>query len=57
MRAREWAIAGAFGDPSEYGIPDPPAVEVCPLDCGGIALSAGGGEPFIAAEQPIKIRR
>jgi len=57
MRAREWAIAGSFGDPSEYGIPDPPAVQVCWLDCGGIALSAGSEEPFIAAEQPMKTRR
>jgi len=57
MRAREWAVAGTFGDPSEYGIPDPPAVEVCPLDCGGIALSADGGEPFIAADHPIRVRR
>ena len=57
MRAREWAIAGAFGDPSEYGIPDPPTVQVCRLDCGGVALSAGDDGPFIAADQPMKVRR
>jgi hypothetical protein len=57
MRAREWAVAGAFGDPSEYGFPDPPTVQVCRLDCGGVAFSAGDDDPFIAAEQPMKIRR
>jgi hypothetical protein len=57
MRARKWAIAGAFGDPSEYGIPNPPAAQICRLDCGGVALSAGGDAPFIAADRPTKIRR
>lgn len=57
MRAREWAIAGTFGDPSEYGIPESPTVEVCLLDCGGIALSADGDEPFIAADKPMTVRR
>lgn len=57
MRAREWAIAGAFSKPAEYGIPDPPAVQTDRLDCGGIALSAGSDDPFITAEQPMKVRR
>ena len=57
MRAREWAIAGSFGDPSEYGIPDPPAAQMCRLDCVGVALSAGSDDPFIAADQPTKICR
>ena len=57
MRAREWAIAGTFGDPSEYGIPEPPAVQVCRLDCGGVALTGEGNEPFIAADRPVKVRR
>ena len=57
MRAREWAIAGAFGDPSGCGILDLPAVQVCRHDCGGIAPSAGSDDPFIAADQPAKICR
>jgi len=57
MRALERAIAGAFGDPSEYGIPDPPAAQMCRLDCVGVALSAGSDDPFIAADQPTKICR
>ena len=58
MQAREGAITGAFGDPSEYGIPDLPAVQICRHDCGGgIALSAGSDDPFIAADQPAKIYR
>lgn len=57
MRAREWAVAAAFREPSEYGIPDPPAVYACRTDCGGLSLSAGDEEPFIMAEQPVKIRR
>jgi len=57
MRARKWAIAGAFGDPSEYGIPDPPAAQMCRLDCGGDALSAGSEGPFIAADQPMTVCR
>jgi hypothetical protein len=57
MRAREWVLAATFGDPAEYGIPDPPAVRVCRLDCGGLALSAGEDDPFIAAERPVDVRR
>ena len=57
MRALERAIAGAFGDPSEYGIPDPPAAQMCRLDRGGVALSAGSDDPFITADQLTKICR
>ena len=57
MRALERAIAGAFGDPSECEIPDLPAVQVCRLDCGRIALSAGSDDPFIAADQSTRICR
>jgi len=56
VRAREWSIAATFGDPVEYGIPELPNLRVCRPDCGGIALAADG-EPFIAAERPMKIRR
>ena len=57
MRALERAIAGAFGDLSEYGIPDLSAVQMCRHDCGGIALSAGSDDPFIAADQLTGICR
>jgi hypothetical protein len=57
MRAREWAIAGVFGDPSRYGILDLLAVQVCRHDCGGIAPSAGSDDPLIAADQSTKIYR
>jgi hypothetical protein len=57
MRALKRAIAGAFGDPSECEIPDLPAVQVCRLDCGRIALSAGSDDPFIAADQSTRICR
>ena len=57
MRALERTIAGASSNPSGYGIPDPPAAQMCRHDCGGIALSAGSDDPFIAADQPTKICR
>ena len=40
MGALERAIAGAFDDPSQSGVPDPPAAQPCRLDCGGVAPSA-----------------
>jgi len=42
MRAREWAIAGAFRDPSDYDIPDLPPWRVHRNDCGGLAFADGG---------------
>jgi hypothetical protein len=57
MRAREWALAASFGDPAEYGIPDPPAVRADRLDCGGLALAVDDAEPFIAADRPIDVGR
>lgn len=56
MRATEWTIAAAFGDPEAYGIPDLPEWRVRSHDCGGIAFLADG-EPFIAAERPMTVRR
>jgi hypothetical protein len=57
MLAREWAVAGTFGDRTEYGIPGPPAVRARRLDCGGLAFSADGDDPFISAERPVHVRR
>jgi len=57
MRAREWAIAWRFREPADYEIPDLPTWRVCPDECGGLALADGDGEPFIAAERPMEVRR
>ncbi|SER43047.1 hypothetical protein [Natrinema salaciae] len=57
MRAREWAIAGAFRDPEEYDIPTLPAWRVCRRDCGGLAFADGDDEPFITADCPVTVRR
>jgi len=57
MRARQWTIAAAYREPEEYGIPDLPAWRVHRDDCGGIALAAEDGEPFIAAANPMRARR
>jgi hypothetical protein len=56
VRAREWAIAGQYREPADYDIPELPAWHVRRPDCGGIAFAAGG-EPFIVAERPMKVRR
>jgi hypothetical protein len=57
MRAREWAVAASFGEPSKYGIPELPSWRSCWLECGSLAFAAGDEEPFIAAERPIDVRR
>ncbi|GAB3420103.1 hypothetical protein GCM10027435_22360 [Haloparvum alkalitolerans] len=58
MRAREWAIAGAYGDPADYDLPDLPALHAIRTDCGGLALAAADDEePFIVAETPMRVRR
>ena len=57
MRARTWAIAGCYRQPEDYGIPALPDWEVCRLECGSLAFAEKGGEPFIAAENPTKVRR
>ena len=57
MRAREWDIAGQYREPEDYSIPELPAWQTCQLDCGSIAFAEGDGNPFIAAEEPMKVRR
>ncbi|MGQ3413912.1 hypothetical protein ACT4ML_16890 [Natrinema sp. LN54] len=57
MRAREWAIAGAFRDPAEYDIPDLPSWRVRRNDCGGLSFADKDDEPFIAADHPVTARR
>lgn len=57
MRAREWTIAGCYRDPEDYGVPTLPCWGVRRLDCGGIAFTGDDDEEFIAAENPMKVRR
>ncbi|WP_202614514.1 hypothetical protein [Halostella litorea] len=57
MLAREWAIAGSYGAPAEYGIPELPEWRVTRLRCGGLVLAGDDGEPFISAERPVAVRR
>ncbi|MFC5278590.1 hypothetical protein ACFPM1_07450 [Halorubrum rubrum] len=58
MRAREWAVAAASGDPTEYDVPTLPTWRVERGFDGGLAFaSAAGDPPFIAAEHPVEVRR
>ncbi|MFA1610838.1 hypothetical protein [Halobellus rubicundus] len=56
MRAREWAIAAAYGTPADYDIPELPDWHVDRPDYGGITFTAGD-DSFITAERPMKVRR
>jgi hypothetical protein len=58
MRAREWAVAATYGDPTDYDVPALPTWRVERGECGGIAFAATDrDEPFIAAANPIRVRR
>jgi|AntRauMinimDraft_4_1070384.scaffolds.fasta_scaffold01502_5 hypothetical protein len=58
MRAREWTVAAAFGDPTEYDVPALPTWRVERGADGDIAFAAADrDEPFIAAERPVRVRR
>ncbi|AHG01569.1 hypothetical protein HALLA_04010 (plasmid) [Halostagnicola larsenii XH-48] len=57
MRAREWAIAGAFRDPTDYNIPALPSWRVSRTERGGVAFAVGDEEPFITAQDPVRVRR
>ncbi|WP_198951508.1 MULTISPECIES: hypothetical protein [Halorubrum] len=58
MRAREWTVAAAFGDPTEYDVPDLPTWRVERGDDGDLAFAAADrDEPFIAAARPVRVRR
>jgi len=58
MRAREWTVAAAFGDPTEYDVPALPTWRVERGDDGVLAFAAvDRDEPFIAAERPVRVRR
>lgn len=58
MRARTWVIATQYNDPSDYGIPELPTWTVSRTAGSGIALAVtADADPFIRAEQPMKVRR
>jgi hypothetical protein len=58
MRARTWIIAAQYEDPEDYGIPTVPTWAVSRTDSRGIALAVNAdADPFIRADQPMKIRR
>lgn len=58
MRARTWVIAAHYKDPEDYGIPPLPAWSVSRTGSRGIALAANANaDPFIRADQPMKVRR
>ncbi|WP_199234178.1 hypothetical protein [Halorubrum sp. GN11_10-6_MGM] len=58
MRAREWAVAATYGDPTDYDVPALPTWRVERGEAGGIAFAAtDGSEAFIAAERPVRARR
>jgi len=57
MRARRWAIASCYRDPSAYGVPTLPEWTVR-RDSEGLAFAAADdAEPFIAARNPVDVRR
>ncbi|MFB6195715.1 MAG: hypothetical protein ABEI80_06060 [Haloplanus sp.] len=58
MRARTWAVATQYCDPSDYDIPALPTWAVTRPAEGGVAFAGSHGEsPFIRAERPTKVRR
>lgn len=57
MRAREWAIAGTYGTPAAHDIPPLPTWRTCREPCGRLTLSGEAEGAFIAAEEPVRVRR
>ena len=57
MRAREWVLAEKFRQPADYGIPELPAWRICRSGRDGLALADADTDPFIAADNPMKVRR
>ncbi|WP_247004789.1 hypothetical protein [Halosolutus gelatinilyticus] len=57
MLAREWVIASNYRDPTDYDIPELPIWRVYRGECGRVAFADGDGEPFIAADRPVPVRR
>lgn len=57
MRARTWIVAYRYYAPEDYGIPTLPDWHVH-REGGGMELAeTEGGEPFVRAERPVRVRR
>ncbi|XVH33746.1 hypothetical protein ACNS7O_17535 (plasmid) [Haloferacaceae archaeon DSL9] len=58
MRSRAWVIAARYNEPKDYDIPTLPEWTVLRGNCCGIAFAGrDDADPFIRADQPMKIRR
>lgn len=58
MRARRWVIAYRFSVPADYDIPELPSWTVSRTDSNGLSFARDHEtEPFISAEQPVRVRR
>lgn len=57
MRAREWAIADNYGTPAAHDIPPLPAWQACQEPCGRLTLSGEAAGAYIAAAEPVQVRR
>jgi hypothetical protein len=58
MGARTWLIAALYSDPAAYGIPALPSWTVSRTARGGLAFASDeDAEPFISAENPVRVRR
>lgn len=58
MRAREWTLAAAYGDPADYGVPSLPTWRVERDATGALGFAIpGDGAPFITADRPVEVRR
>jgi hypothetical protein len=58
MRARTWVVAANYRDPADYDVPELPSWYVSRPEDGGVALATDpASEPFVAAENPVRVRR
>jgi hypothetical protein len=58
MRAREWTLAAAYGDPADYGVPSLPTWRVERGADGALGFATAEDDgPFITADRPVEVRR
>jgi hypothetical protein len=57
MRARRWCVAYLYHDPEEYGVPALPEWSVTRTEDGLAFSESDDREPFIRAENPMRVRR
>lgn len=56
MRVRRWCIAANYREPSDYDIPELPDWTVY-RDADGSLAFGEGGERFLSAGSPVRVRR